>query len=355
MNSKLIQKIQQRQEEGTMRSLLLYEGFTDFFSNDYLGMAHFERSYVLKGATGSRLISGNSTEMERVEQRLADFFEAESALFFQSGYAANLGFFGSVPQKGDVVLYDEECHASIRDGLRLSTASSYKFLHNNLQDLHKKLEKFRNADHIYVVVEGLYSMSGRKVEVDSILELCDEFQAELIVDEAHSAGVFGEEGKGLFYKHSVTRLITFGKAYGGHGAIWLCSSEMRSYLVNFSRSFIYTTATPLAQMEHSLEQVLHVSEGHQRALLQQNVVIFRSGLGKQITESDAQSPIQMLHFSSREELKEMEKSLLEERIAVKAIYAPTVRTEKEGLRVSLHSFNTQNEIIQCLRILGGLS
>lgn len=351
MNAKLAHKLLKRQEEGTMRSLLSFEGSIDFFSNDYLGMSQVENQVVLKGATGSRLISGNTNQMETVERQLANFFNTSAGLFYQSGYAANIGFFSCVPQKGDIVLFDEDCHASIRDGLRLSTAQSFKFSHNDLLDLEHKLEKYKHADCLYVVVEGLYSMSGKMPNVEALDQLVQKYGAELIVDEAHSAGVFGEEGRGLFEGVDCTRLITFGKAYGAHGALWLCSEDLRNYLINFSRSFIYTTATPLAVMEHALDNVQRVSQRNDRMKLQENIALFRSLVPPTMLVSDDQSPIQMIQLSDRRGLKDLEAKLIDSNFAVKAIYEPTVQIEKEGLRISLHSFNTNAEIKSLSAIL----
>lgn len=344
MNTKLIQKIIQREEEGTMRSLFSYEGTIDFYSNDYLGIGQEKSNLEIQGTTGSRLISGNRKEMEEIEANLASFFGAPSGLFYQSGFAANLGFFSCVPQKGDVVLYDEECHASIRDGLRLSLASTYKFAHNDMADLEQKLEKFQAADYVYIVVEGLYSMSGKLAPVHPLVELSKKYRAELVVDEAHSAGVYGEEGKGLFHGVDCTRLITFGKAYGAHGALWLGSTQLKQYLINFSRSFIYTTATPFVIMEHAWRNVRHANLSIAQEKLNDNIQLFGKLIPTNYLISDPDSPIQMLSFSGRESLRRVEKSFLDKGIAVKAIYEPTVAKEKEGLRISLHSFNSVEEI-----------
>ncbi len=215
MDSKLKNKLNKRIEEGTLRSLSSFDGFIDFYSNDYLGFAKIKsksENTLKYGSTGSRLISGTSNESLIAEEFLADFFNSESSLIFNSGYDANLGFFSSVPQRGDFVFYDEYIHASIRDGLRLSFATSNSFKHNNLVDLELKLSKVHGVK--YVVVESLYSMDGDMAPLIEIVELCSKYGAYLIVDEAHSGGVFGELGQGLVSELKLeekvfARIITF--------------------------------------------------------------------------------------------------------------------------------------------------
>ena len=173
MDQKLQDKLNKRIVEGTLRSLSSFEGFIDFYSNDYLGFSKIKiksENASKYGSTGSRLISGTSNESLSAEEFLADFFNSESSLIFNSGYDANLGFFSSVPQRGDFVFYDEYIHASIRDGLRLSFATSNSFKHNNLVDLELKLSKVSGVK--YVVVESLYSMDGDIAPLIDIVELC---------------------------------------------------------------------------------------------------------------------------------------------------------------------------------------
>jgi 8-amino-7-oxononanoate synthase len=138
---KFQRNLQDRKEKGSLRSLLSFDHASDFWSNDYLGLAREVHAIELTGSTGSRLISGNSALVEQVEQQVADHFQSEAALIFNSGYDANLGLFSSLPQKGDTIIYDELVHASVRDGIRLSFANSFSFKHNDCDDLNKKLQK----------------------------------------------------------------------------------------------------------------------------------------------------------------------------------------------------------------------
>jgi 8-amino-7-oxononanoate synthase len=349
VDSKLRNKIIQREQEGTLRSLSLFTGCSDFYSNDYLGLSkeknHFESNQF--GSTGSRLISGNSKEALDTEAFLADFFHTESALVYNSGYDANLGFFSSVPQKGDLVLYDEYVHASIRDGIRLSFADSFSFKHNDLSDLRKKLLNFSGTT--YVVVESIYSMDGDLAPLLELANLCTASNCYLIVDEAHACGILGDGGRGLvnqlnLEKDVFARIVTFGKAYGAHGACILGEQKLIEYLFNFSRSFIYTTALPP-------ESYLRIQQNIQLSLLnglqnklQEKIQLLRKQLPALWSSSDSCSPIQMLRLDEVSQLKKMACFLQDNRIAVKPIYHPTVPKGKEGIRVCVHTFNELSEI-----------
>ena len=246
LDKKLINKLNYRKEEGTLRSLSSFEGFIDFFSNDYLGFSNLDYLHSkIGGSKGSRLISGTSSFVLELEKSLAQKFNSESALIFNSGFDANLGLLSSVLQRSDIVIYDEFVHASIRDGIRLGNAKSYAFKHNSTLDLRTKLERFGKG--VYVVIESLYSMDGDIAPLNDIVALCNEFEAYLIVDEAHSGGTYGKNGVGLISEFNLdhqifAKIITFGKAFGCHGAVVLGSNLLIEYLINFSRPFIYTTA-----------------------------------------------------------------------------------------------------------------
>ena len=352
MNLKFQRNLEDRKAKGSLRSLLSFENHVDFWSNDYLGLARTAQSIEVKGSTGSRLISGNSVRVEEVEQQLAAHFHSEAALIFNSGYDANLGLFSSLPQKGDTILYDELVHASVRDGIRLSFAKAFSFKHSDVTDLEKKLQKAEGT--VFVAVESLYSMDGDLAPLKEISELCTKYDALLIVDEAHSGGVFGEEGKGLCHELEIPesvfiRLFTFGKAYGAHGAVVCCSGEVRQFLVNFARSFIYTTALPEAMYTHMLQQVERSKPDRLRAQLQENIAHFTREF--QSTLSSERSPIQILEYSDLEHCTSKAQQLQDAGFAVKAILPPTVPAGSQRLRICLHAFNTKAEINQLIALL----
>lgn len=204
-----------------------------------------------------------------------------------------LVFFQPSP-KEDLILYDALVHASIRDGIKMSNATAYKFHHNDLEDLRVKISRKRaleDAAEIYIITESVFSMDGDHPDLVALAELAQEYACFLIVDEAHAIGVFGENGQGLVQDLKLqdklfARIITFGKALGCHGAAILGSNALRDYLINFSRSFIYTTALPphsVACISESYK-ALQVSESmdYEVAKLQQNISVFLMEIQKTV-------------------------------------------------------------------------
>lgn len=358
--------IAQRKEKGLLRDLKQSLPAIDFSSNDYLG---FSSQGLLSGqikktepssragSTGSRLISGNSALYEELESEIALFHHAPAALLYNSGYDANLGLMSCVPQKNDLILSDELIHASLIDGIRLSHATAYKFRHNDTVALKELVNRYRDKyENIYVVVESVYSMDGDSAPLREIAALCQEHRLFLIVDEAHAIGVFGKQGRGLCEELGIerdcfARIYTYGKAMGSHGAAIAGSAELRQYLINFSRSFIYTTAMP----EHSLlsikaaYQLLVADTGI--AQLKENIRYFKSKVsGALVIESN--SAIHCKLISGNEAAQGLEALCSDKGIFVKAIKSPTVKEEQERVRVCLHAYNTKEEIDRLIELLG---
>jgi 8-amino-7-oxononanoate synthase len=181
--------------------------------------------------------------------------------------------------------------------------------------------------------------------------MCAKYNAYLIVDEAHAVGVFGEDGKGLSYQKEVfARIVTFGKAYGYHGAAVLCSEDLKNYLINFARSFIYTTALPMQDYVLIQQQIEASTDNILRIQLQSNIDFFRSTLNYQ-GFSDANSPIQIIEVPGVENTLSLAKRLQENNFAVKAIFSPTVPKGQERIRICMHAFNTKAEIEKLTEIL----
>src|SRR6478735_1462118 len=185
----LQKKLKERIENHSLRELRLPERKTDFCSNDYLGIVKNSRlqtsdSRLSSGSTGSRLLSGNYGLIEETETQIAFFHQSESALIFNSGYDANIGLLSSVPQKGDSILYDQLCHASIRDGIRLSFANAFSFAHNDLADLQKKMEHATGT--VFIVTESVFSMDGDLCPLAELVAIAQKSKAHLIIDEAHA-------------------------------------------------------------------------------------------------------------------------------------------------------------------------
>lgn len=350
----LHKKLDERKENGTLRTLKPFSDGIDFYSNDYLGMATHEaiharsRQLLLEnelstrnGSGGSRLLSGNFAYYEKVESFLSSFYGAEAALVYHSGYDALLGTLACLPGRSDTVLYDDLIHASARDGIRLSPAKSFSFRHNDLQDLESKIK--RAGGTVFVVVESLYSMDGDMAPLAEIIWLQQQYNFVLLIDEAHAGGIYGTEGKGLahnFNAENVIRFITFGKAYGVEGACVLGSKVLRDYLINFSRSFIYTTAPSPSFFAHIQAAVETVAKAEdERILLKENIQSFKNIFSHYF--ACTHSPIQIYKPGNKKLLVEIANRLLQENITVRPIFYPTVKEGEERLRIVLHSFNNE--------------
>lgn len=375
---KLMAKLSERETDNALRKLAAPNGLIDFSSNDYLGLARnrglFNKASeflenngaMANGATGSRLLTGNYGLYGELEGVLASFFGSESALVFNSGYDANLGFFSAVPQRTDVVFYDELSHASIRDGIAMGLAQSYKFRHNQLEDLRDRMDRVRQRkpdSDIYVVTESVFSMDGDSPDLNALAALCTSIGAYLVVDEAHAVGVFGKRGEGLLDQPVLqdrvfARIVTFGKAMGCHGAAILGGNALKSYLVNFARSFIYTTGLP----PHSLATILAVCEhlsisGGEQRQLRRNINFFKEqlrGLDLEPYFIPSDSAVHCCLVAGNEKVKKWSLRLRDKGFDVKPILSPTVPGGQERLRFCLHSFNTENEIKEVLYILSQL-
>lgn len=373
---KLHKKLSKRKEKNALRELSTSTDLIDFSSNDYLGFSKskeiFEKThqYLIEnnlqqnGATGSRLLTGNHQLYDEVESLLCDFHNSESTTIFNSGYDANIGFFSSVPQRGDIILYDEYIHASIRDGIRLSNAKSYNFKHNDLEDLEKRISSVRAQSRtiyseIYIVTESIFSMDGDSPDLVSMSQLVRKNHAFLIVDEAHAVGVFGDQGCGEIQQLGIeneifARIVTFGKALGCHGAAILGSNELKSYLTNFARSLIYTTALPphsIATIKMAYQELIKTNSVDK---LHQNIQYFKSEVKKNNLQDrfiESSSAIQCCIILGNENVKNIAIQLKEKGFDVKAILSPTVSEGQERLRFCIHSYNSQEEIAQVLKLL----
>ena len=374
----LQQKLQQREEQNALRNLPVVNDLVDFASNDYIGFAknetifHETHQYLLdknikvNGATGSRLLSGNHALYSETEDFISQFHQAETALIFNSGYDANIGFFGTVPQRNDVILYDELCHASIRDGIQMSKAKSYKFPHNDLEELEKLITKYqpttdnRQPTIVYIVTESVFSMDGDCPNVEALTNLSEKHSAFLVVDEAHALGVFGQQGEGLVQSLGLedkvfARIMTFGKGLGCHGAAILGSQSLKSYLLNFARSFVYTTGLSPHSVATILQSYKHLTK-EKEALqkLKSNIIFFnqeKMRLGLKPLFVYSKSAIQCAIIPGNERVKNSATQLQQKGFDVRPILSPTVPEGQERLRFCLHSYNSESEITNVLELL----
>lgn len=356
-NQHIQKKLDERRASGAYRTLKPENNLVDFCSNDYLGfarsidlknntdkeIAHYHKG--LNGSTGSRLISGNLAYTEELEQQIATYHNSEAGLIYNSGYDANVGLFSSLPQRGDTIITDELIHASIIDGARLSHANRYTFKHNDLNSLEAKLQQAKGI--CYVAIESIYSMDGDTPPLLDILTLTEKYNAHLIVDEAHAIGLYKQ---GLINHLNLqdrvfARVVTFGKALGCHGSIVLGINLLREYLINFSRSFIYTTAAPFHQLA-SVKMAYELLKQSDETIdqLKSNISLFKSLIASNVELIDSDSSIQCILLKSNEKARGMAAELQNKGLDVRAILSPTVQQGLERIRICLHAYNTAEEI-----------
>lgn len=332
----------------------------DFSSNDYLGFAKSTnqvKNISISGSTGSRLLRGNLTAHEELEQYAADFFHSESALFFNSGYNANLAIFSSIPQRNHHILYDSGIHASTKDGMRLSFAQKTSFKHNDLEDFSRKLESLSGT--VFVALESVYSMDGDLCKLVEFVKICEQKpETYIILDEAHAVGIYGENGSGLANLLNVEdkifcRVQAFGKAIGVCGAIVNSSQQVKSFLINHARSFIYTTALPEIVVKSVLENLKNLKKADENRKKLHELVSFTSKTFQNIPKLNfrAESAIIPLIIPGNSRIKGIAENLQKNNFDIRAILSPSVLKNTERLRMILHSFNTKKEIEDFSNIL----
>jgi 8-amino-7-oxononanoate synthase len=371
VNKRLLKEVEKRRENGNFRALALKNGLVDFSSNDYLGLSNNERllSNIQEqynnsgegiGSTGSRLLSGNSSLHQALEFALARFFEGPEALLFNSGYTANLALISAIAQRGDTILYDQKIHACIKEGARLSKGKYYSFRHNDPKDLQRKLKN--STGNKFVVIESLYSMEGDFPPVLDIIELCRQHKAELLIDEAHTTGWLGSQGKGWVIeqklaRHFLARVYTFGKALGAYGACVVGSKELINYLINFSRPFIYTTALP----PHTVVSIncalgfIEEQDMPGKILYERINHYLKVSKHLEIKGSyNEDSPIQWIKAIGNKQAISLSDHLAKNGYDVRPILSPTVPEGEERLRVCIHSFNSNQQITDLLTTIARL-
>ena len=354
--------LRERGQAGLLRRMDVAGRGVDFCSNDYLGLACNDRLRrriaalteahdAPHGATGSRLISGNHPDVEELERDIARFHRSEAALVFSSGFAANLGLISSLGGVVNTLLCDRMLHASAIDGGRLSGARRVVFSHNDTHDLRRRLAGLEEGDTAAVVVESLYSMEGDLAPLNEIVAVAEARGAGVVVDEAHANGLLGPGGRGAVVAAGLedqvlARVVTFGKALGLQGGAVLCSAALREYLVNFARSFVFSTGIPpLWAASIRAAYVLLPELDGLRERLRRNVRHFR----KRVAESPwawlpSESWIQCLLVPGATPVRQVGEVLRCKGLAALPIRAPTVPEGQERIRVCLHAHNTAAEI-----------
>lgn len=372
LKDRLANQLESRRKNQSLRQLSVTSGLIDFTSNDYLGLSRSKELQDLisnlakeqtgNGATGSRLLSGNSAYTEKVETMLAQVLGAERVLIFNSGYTANLAVLSSLPQRGDTILYDDLAHACIKDGARLSLANRYSFRHNDPDDLEQKLKTAKG--NVFIVAESVYSMDGDICPLPEITAIADHYNAHIVLDEAHGTGILGPNGSGLSGQLGLNdkvdiRVYTFGKAMGIHGAAVACDDLFYQYLINFARPFIYTTAlTPhsIASIEGAFsylqDHITLQSEARQRVRC--FIDLFDKELSHKFQRTSSVHPVQGILVPGNEAARKAAQHLQQDGFDVRPIMSPTVKEGEERLRVCLHIYNSDNDISGLIHSLAAL-
>jgi 8-amino-7-oxononanoate synthase len=341
----------------------------NFSSNNYLGLAEHDslrQAMVAAAGTGpigaaaSRLITGNRAEHEALESTLADWQQYEAALLFNSGYQANIGVLQALLDRESVVFSDELNHASIIDGCRLSRARVVVYAHKETRQLRTALENAPESKKL-IVTDGLFSMDGDIAPVAELAALAEEFEAALVVDEAHAVGVRGPMGRGVCAEAGIKPDVlvgTLGKAFGSFGAFVATTLQARRLLLNRARSFVFSTALPgpVCAASIAATKLIAGSEGlKRRESLAARASELAEGL-RTLGLHPAGAPSQILPILIGQETRTMEASaaLLSRGIFAQGIRPPTVPRGTSRLRVALMADHTPEDIRKLLAALGEL-
>lgn len=341
-------KLARREAAGTLRRLTHGRPAIDFASNDTLGLARSHQLTSLvataeprAGSTGSRLLTGNSALAEELENAIAQFHGYASGTLFGCGYLANVGLLSAVTSDGDTIFFDAQVHASMHDGIRLSGARAFAFRHNDMAHLEERLKRTHGSGNRFVCVESIYSTDGSVAHLRDLCQLAARYDAQLIVDEAHAVGVWGPQGKGLVAEHELTdqvfaQVVTFGKALGCYGAVVVGSDLLKQVLVNFANAYVYTTALPetvLAAIRGSY--ALFPSMERERQQVRALADLF----------DGSHTHIQPIGVPGAKAARALAQALQNSGFDVRALLSPTVRRGQEVLRLCLHAFNTEAELV----------
>ena len=383
MDARLQAQLNLRREEHLYRtrlnvasgcsSTLSVEGrsLINFCSNDYLGLAgHADISLALKqaadlygtGSGASHLVSGHSVVHCELEERLAEYTGRPRALLFSTGYMANIGAINALIGRRDLILQDQLNHASLLDGGRLSQADFKRYKHVDMASLEQRLEQ-SSAERKLIVSDGVFSMDGNLAPLREISSLAKKHSAWLMVDDAHGVGVLGQQGGGLVEElnmsvEQVPVLVgTLGKSFGTFGAFVAGSEALIETLIQFSRSYIYTTALPPAIAAATLASLKIVrEETWRRDKLGQLVARFRRGakqIGLQLAESN--TPIQPVLIKSDEKVIQVGQQLRAAGFLVGAIRPPTVPVGTGRLRITFSANHSEEQVDQLVAALDSLN
>lgn len=332
----------------------------NFCSNNYLGLADDPRLRQAAirameqeglGSGASRLVCGNMSSHQQLEQELADFKESERCLLFSSGYMANVGILSGLFGRDDIIFSDKLNHASIVDGIVLSRAECRRYPHVDMAALEDGLRGAEAYRRRLIVTDSVFSMDGDCAPLQTIVDLAGRYQAMVMVDEAHAFGVLGASGKGLVEHLGLDGKIdiqmgTFSKAAGGYGAYCCGTRPLIEYLINHARSFIYTTGLPPSLAAAALEAVRIIrDEPERRTRLLENAVYVRNALRAMGFDTlSSETPIIPVVVKDAGLAVDFSRRLWECGIFVPAIRPPTVPVNTSRLRVTVMATHTRGDL-----------
>lgn len=335
--------------------------FTNFCSNDYLGLAHEGGEFLSQaaqkwalGSGASHLVCGHSDAHHELENALARLTGYPKALLFSTGYMANVGTLSALAKRGDLILQDKLNHASLLDGAMLSRAELKRFPHQDYSRLESLLQQRTTQGETLIVSDSIFSMDGDLADVPTLCRLANQHQALLMIDDAHGFGVLGKHGAGVREHFGLSHtdlplyVGTLGKALGGYGAFVAGDESSIEYLIQFARPYIYTTAMPPALAEAMLGQLTLLADDTRRHILNQRIGEFKAGAqARSLPIMDSSSPIQPLLVGQSDTAVQISDSLMERGILVSAIRPPTVPQNQARLRITLTASHS-SEQVQCL-------
>lgn len=351
-----------------VRRLLSPEKNTiNFSSNDYLGLTkHPELIKAFQnaaekygvGSGASQLITGHYDAHRDCEAAFAEFLQRDRALLFGNGYMANLGVMDALTDVGDEIYQDRNNHASLLDGGRFSNAKSQRYWHNDIDNLERRLQK-SSVNNRLIVSDGVFSMSGDIAPIPALSKLAKRYQATTIIDDAHGIGVLGKNGGGSLEQFQLSQddvpvlVCPLGKAFGSYGAIVSGSEALIESLIQFARSYIYTTAIPPALAIANIKSLeLVQKESWRREKCQALVHFFRKkAQERKINLLPSPTPIQPILIGGAAQAITISEQLLKKNFIVSALRPPTVPKDQSILRITLSALHTESQIIKLLDFL----
>ena len=340
----------------------------NFCSNDYLGLAASHdalrqaASHWGLGSGASHLVCGHSHAHQQLQEALAQHTGYERALLFSTGYMANIGTLACLARRGDQIFQDKLNHASLLDGALLSRADLIRYRHNDTQHLQQLLSRSRQGERI-IVSDSIFSMDGDLADLQQLAQLARAHDALLMIDDAHGFGVIGGScGQGARAQAQLAPcelplyVGTLGKALGGFGAFVAGSDELISYISQFARPYIYTTALPPALAEAMQANLKRLQQGDLQQRLHDNIHLFRDlAASHKLPLGPSTSAIQPLPCGTPERAMRLSQALLQYGFWVSAIRPPTVPAGGSRLRITLSAAHSGDDIRALVSVLAGLT